>query len=171
MTSVADLLLDAFGRIRENVHAALGGELTGPQLAYRPDPDANSLAWLVWHLTRVQDDHIAEVAGLEQVWTSAGWSNRFDLTFPVDAIGYGQSSAEVAQVRPDSAEPLLGYHDAVYEQTVGYVRALTDADLDRIVDERWDPPVTLAVRLISVINDDLQHVGQAAYVAGLISRQ
>jgi hypothetical protein len=74
----------------------------------------------------------------------------------------------VSAVRPQSPDLLLGYHDAVYQQTVDYVGGLDDESLDRIVDRRWDPPVTLGARLISVISDDLQHIGQAAYASGLL---
>ncbi len=163
----AELLADAFGRIKDTVHRVVGG-LTEDQLAFRIDDRANSIAWLVWHLTRVQDDHVAEAAGLEQVWTAQGWADRFELPFAASATGYGQRAAEVAAVRPKSPELLTGYHDAVHDQTVGYVGTLTDADLDRIVDRAWDPPVTLGVRLVSVLADDLQHAGQAAYLRGLL---
>jgi uncharacterized damage-inducible protein DinB len=164
------LLIDAFSRIRETVHRAVDG-LTPDELAFRPDRDANSIAWLVWHLTRIQDDHIAEVAGLEQIWTSQGRSERFALPFPVSATGYGHRSEDVAAVRVNSADLLVGYHDAVCEQTIRFVGALTADDLDRVVDPSWDPPVSLGVRLMSVINDDLQHVGQAAYARGLLDRR
>ncbi len=167
--SSTDLLVDAFGRIREAVHQAVDG-LSREDLAFRVDSDANSIAWLVWHLSRVQDDHVADAAGLEQVWTAGGWADRFGLPFERMAHGYGQSSAEVAKVQAD-AELLTAYHDAVYEQTLRYVKGLTDADLPRIVDRRWDPPVTLAVRLVSVISDDLQHAGQAAFIRGIVERR
>ncbi|MEV6773281.1 DUF664 domain-containing protein [Nocardia sp. NPDC051030] len=169
MTS-AELLLDGFGRVRENVHAALAG-LTPEELAVQLDPEANSIAWLVWHLTRVQDDHIADVAGIEQVWTADGWAKRFELPFDDSATGYGDTAAEVAALRGVSAELLLGYFDAVHSQTADYVAELVDADLPRIVDTRWDPPVTLGVRLISVIDDDIQHSGQAAFIRGILLRK
>ncbi|MBO0855547.1 MAG: DUF664 domain-containing protein [Nocardia sp.] len=169
MTS-ADLLEDAFGRIKENVHGAVAG-LTQSELAARLDPGANSIAWLIWHLTRVQDDHIADVAGTEQVWTSGGWARRFDLPFDDARIGFGDGPGEVAALAGAPAELLLGYHDAVHEQTVGYLRGLTDADLPRVVDTHWDPPVTLGVRLISVVDDDIQHSGQAAFVRGVLLRR
>jgi hypothetical protein len=51
------------------------------------------------------------------------------------------------------------------------VRSLSEADLTRVVDRNWDPPVTVSVRLVSVIADDLQHVGQAAYVRGILQRR
>jgi uncharacterized damage-inducible protein DinB len=166
----AAVLTDSFSRIGEEVHAAVDG-LSAEQLAYRVDPEANSIGWLVWHLTRVQDDHLAGVAGIEQVWTEQGWAKRFGLPFPAHSIGYGHTSDEVAAVRVESPDLLTGYYDAVAACTADYVGALTDADLDRVVDEAWDPPVTLGVRLVSVIDDCTQHAGQAAFVRGLVLRR
>lgn len=168
--TAADLLTDAFGRIRGVVHRVVDG-LTPERLSYRVDDEANSIAWLVWHLTRVQDDHIADAANIEQVWTSSGWSERFALPFDESSTGYGHSSDEVAAVQVDSGELLTGYHDAVLEQTLRFVEPLTDVDLDRIIDESWTPPVSLGVRLVSVISDDLQHAGQAALVRGIVARR
>ena len=169
MTS-AQLLADAFGRIQGVVQRTVGG-LTPEQLAFRVDDDANSIAWLVWHLTRIQDDHIADVAGTRQVWASGDWAARFDLPFDLAETGYGFSADEVAAIRVESGDLLTGYHDAVYEQTIGYLATLTDEDLPRIVDRSWDPPVTLGVRLVSVVTDDLMHAGQAAFVRGVIERR
>ncbi|MFF8375167.1 DUF664 domain-containing protein [Streptomyces sp. NPDC015661] len=165
----AGLLVDSFGRIREVVHETVEG-LTDEELAARVDPDANTVAWLVWHLTRVQDDHLADAFDTDQLWTSDGWADRFGLPFPKRATGYGMTSAQVGAVRA-SAELLLGYHDAVHARTEDLIRTVTNADLNRIVDTRWDPPVTLGVRLVSVIADDLQHAGQAAYVRGVVERR
>lgn len=165
-----DLLVDAFGRVHESVHAAVAG-LSLEQLHRRLDDDANPVGWLVWHLTRVQDDHVADVAGAEQVWTSQGFDTRFGSPYPVSAVGYGQSSDEVGKLTVPSVEILTEYHDAVHDLTVGYVSGLSDDDFDRVVDTRWDPPVTLGVRLVSVVNDTLQHVGQAAYVRGILLRE
>src|SRR3954449_6671656 len=142
-----DLLVDAFGRIRSLVHAVVEG-LEPEQLGLRVDDGANTIAWLVWHLTRVQDDHVADLAGTEQVWTKDGWADRFGVPFEPGTIGYGQSSADVGQVRGVSAEQLAGYHDAVHDASVRYAHGLADAELDRVVDTRWDPPVTVAVRLV-----------------------
>jgi hypothetical protein len=164
----AELLTDAFGRVRELVHRIVDG-LTPEQLAYRADDRANSIAWLIWHLTRIQDDHIADAAGFKQVWTSGGWAERFGLPFDDSETGYGHGEDEVAAVRVP-ADLLAGYYDAVHKQTIGYVSELRDADLIRIVDESWTPAVTLAVRLVSVISDDLQHAGQAAFIRGLLER-
>ncbi|MEU3663401.1 DinB family protein [Streptomyces sp. NPDC032940] len=162
-----DVLIEGYGRIREEVHAAVEG-LDPDGLNARPADDANSVAWLVWHLTRVQDDHVADAFGLDQVWLTGGWEKRFGLGLPRLDTGYGHSSAKVAKVRVDSGDLLTGYHDAVHEQTLGALRSLAAKDLERIVDDNWDPPVSLGVRLVSVLSDDLQHVGQAAYVRGLV---
>jgi uncharacterized damage-inducible protein DinB len=168
MTS-ADLLVDAFGRIRQVVHRVVD-PLTPDQLAFRVDAEANSIAWLVWHLTRIQDDHVADAAQADQVWTSRGWVERFGLPFDPLATGYGHRPEDVAAVQVESGELLVGYHDEVYQQTIRFVEGLGDGDLDRVVDRSWDPPVTLGVRLVSVIADDLQHVGQAAFVRGVLER-
>jgi uncharacterized damage-inducible protein DinB len=166
MTS-ANLLADAFSRVRETVSEAVMG-LTPEQLAFRPYPEGNSIAWLIWHLTRIQDDHVAGITQAEQVWQSGEWAPRFGLAPGSMEHGYGHSSEQVAAIKVDSAEVLTAYYDAVHEQTIRYVTALTDADLERIVDRNWDPPVTVAVRLVSVISDDLQHAGQASYLRGMI---
>jgi DinB superfamily len=165
MTS-AELLTDAFGRIREVVHHTVEG-LSVDDLTWQPGDEGNSIAWLVWHLTRIQDDHVAGVAHSDQVWTSAGWADRFGLPFPVGETGYGHRPEQVGAVVADS-DSLIGYHDATHDRTVLFLRDVTEVDLDRIVDRRWDPPVTMGVRLVSVIADDLQHAGQAAYVGGTL---
>ncbi|MFC4337481.1 mycothiol transferase [Salininema proteolyticum] len=164
---VGEVFEDAFSRVAEEVHAVVEG-LSIERLEARPGPGANSIAWLVWHLTRVQDDHVADVAGRRQVWTAEGWHERFALPLPAEDTGFGHTSAEVARVSGLSGEQLTGYYDAVHARTVDYVRTLAPDDLDRVVDTAWDPPVTLGVRLVSVIGDDHQHVGQAAYVRGLL---
>lgn len=165
----ADIFVDAFGRVRETVHQVVDGR-TPRDLAFRVDGDANSIAWLVWHLTRIQDDHVADVANTEQVWTAGGWSQQFGLPFPPSATGYGHSSEDVAAVQVRSGELLTGYYDDVHDATIRYVERLADTEFSRIVDRSWDPPVSLAVRLVSVVSDDLQHAGQAAFIAGVVRR-
>jgi uncharacterized damage-inducible protein DinB len=166
VVTVAEVLTDAFGRVQETVHEAVEG-LSAEQLGTRLDDDANSIAWLCWHLARVQDDHLAHAFAVEQVWPR--FVARFELPFGPGATGYGHSSRQVAVVRADG-DLLTDYHDAVHEQTVALVSGVTDADLSRVVDERWDPPVTLGVRLVSVISDCLQHAGQAMFVRGILLR-
>ncbi|SDG48013.1 Protein of unknown function [Lentzea fradiae] len=164
--SATDVLLDGFGRVEQTVAELLDG-LTPDQLAHRVHGAGNSIGWLVWHLTRVQDDHVADLAGTSQVWTE-GWSKRFGLPLPEEDTGYGHDSGQVASVET-TAELLLGYHQAVHARTADYLRSVKPADLAEVVDEAWDPPVTRAVRLVSVLEDDLQHAGQAAFVRGLLT--
>ncbi|MDX6325173.1 MAG: hypothetical protein QOK15_1527 [Nocardioidaceae bacterium] len=172
MTDAIDLLRDLFARTHALV-PSLVAELSPAELLWRPDASANSIAWLVWHLSRVQDDHLAEVAGddVEQVWTSQGWVDRFALPYDAEAIGYGQTSEEVGAFVLDSPGLLTGYHAAVHVLTESVLDDLDERALDRVVDRRWDPPVTLAVRLVSVAGDTAQHVGQAAYIRGLVQRR
>lgn len=158
--------VDHFGRIRELV-AGLTNGLTEQVATHRIDPGANTIAWLLWHQSRVHDDHVADLAGTEQVWPQ--WRDRFGLPFEPDATGYAQSSADVAAVRVPG-ELLAGYDEAVHRATAVYLDRLTGDEPDRVVDTRWDPPVTVAVRLVSVIGDCLQHLGQAALIRGSAER-
>ena len=170
-TTATSILLDCFDRVHEDLPALLEG-LDEEALHWRADADANPLAWLVWHLTRVQDDHVAGVLDRKQVWTSQGFAERFALPYSTGDVGYGQGSDDVAAFRA-SAEDLLDYHAATHELTVGVLEELgaTEGAYDVVVDERWDPPVTAAVRLVSVVNDITQHLGQAAYLRGLLDRR
>ena len=165
-----DVLADAFGRIRGLVERIAEG-LDAEALAYRADPGANSIAWLLWHLTRVQDDHVSEIAGREQTWVDDGWAERFGLPADPANTGYGHSSDQVAGVRPESGDVLVDYHQAVFARTQEYLETVDDTELDRIVDRSWDPPVSVGVRFVSVIGDSYQHAGQAAYIAGTIERR
>jgi Protein of unknown function (DUF664) len=168
MATTSDLLLDTLSRVRENVHAVLAST-PHSQLAKPPAPGTNTIAWLVWHLTRVLDEQVAEVFGYPAAWEAGGWRERLALPVPPDAHGYGMTFDEVLQVRASAAH-LRGYFDAAAAAADEALRGVTDADLDRVVDESWDPPVTMAVRLVSVLDDCVQHVGQAAYASGILSR-
>jgi hypothetical protein len=163
------VLADAFERVRDAVYPAVDG-LTTEQLAFRLDGESNSIAWLVWHLARIQDDHVSGLHGAPQAWTSEGWSDRFALPFDPSDTGYGHGPDDVARVVVD-APLLLGYFERVHSRTLEYLRTLDGVDLERVVDRSWDPPVTAGVRLVSVVADDLQHVGQAAYLRGLVERR
>jgi hypothetical protein len=163
-----ELLSEAFGRIRQVVHSSLK-DASIEELTFRADPGANTIAWLIWHLTRVQDGHIAELVGGDQVWTAGAWFDRFDLPFDPQATGYGQTAGDVAAVRAD-AELLAGYYDGTHTRTIDYLHTLTEADFARIVDTSWNPPVTLGARLVSILSDDLQHAGQASFIRGLANR-
>ncbi|MGN6694871.1 MAG: mycothiol transferase [Aquihabitans sp.] len=163
--SARELLVDSFRRIRDLFDAVADD---APEvLAFRPAPEANTIAWLAWHLTRVQDTHVADLAGTEPVWSTAGWVDRFDLDLGRGATGYGATPDEVAALDDAPADLLVGYHADVHAATIAYIDSVDAAELARIVDTDWDPPVTASARLVSVIGDCLQHLGQAAYIRGL----
>ena len=158
-----DLLVDSFSRVRELMVELTDG-LTEETATYRPGPRANSIGWLLWHLTRIQDDHVAALARVEQAWPR--WREQFGIPFSDWDTGYGHSSKDVAAVRA-TGDLLAGYHADVHSLTLSYVEAITAEELARVVDTNWDPPVTASVRLVSVLGDCYQHLGQAAYVRGL----
>jgi hypothetical protein len=162
-----ELLNDALSRIEEGTRSTVQG-LSGEQLNTRIDGRANSIGWLVWHAARVQDAQVADVFGVEQVWSTNGWAQRFGLPLDVADTGYGHSSEQVAAVDVQDGALLVGYMHDTLSRTRDLLREVSEQDLDRVVDERWDPPVTLGVRLVSVVDDDVQHLGQAAFARGII---
>ena len=163
-----DVMVEFYDRLPDLVHRAVDG-LDASSLAARPGaPTANTIAWLVWHLTRVEDSHIAELLDEEQLWASGDWAASFGLDPDPSDTGYGDEPGDVARIQPASAEVLLRYFDAVHARTQEYLASLDTDALDDIVDRRWDPPVTRAARLVSIVDDCVQHAGQAAYARGLL---
>jgi hypothetical protein len=161
-----DLLTDGYGRVLEVLERVLKG-LTQDDLNWQPRPECNSIGWLIWHLTRLQDDHIASLMGEEQLWTKDGWHARFGRPAEAKDLGFGHSPEQVAVFQSPDIETFLAYHRAVLERSKRYFLTLSRADLDRKLDEPWFQPLpTVGVRLISVLGDSLQHAGQAAYVRG-----
>ncbi|WP_412093731.1 mycothiol transferase [Mycolicibacterium iranicum] len=167
MDSARELLRDLFTRQVEHVDD-LTENLTDDVALYRPTPEANTITWLIWHTARMQDAQVCDIAGMEQVWFRDGWVDRFGLDLPRDAHGYGHTPDEVAKVRAPAAL-LAGYYRAVHKLSLEYVASVSEDELARVIDKRWTPPVTASARLVSIIDDAAQHLGQAAYIRGLVS--
>jgi hypothetical protein len=163
------VLDEAFSRIPWVVRRALEG-IDPAALTWRVEPEANTIGWLVWHLTRIQDDHVADIAKAEQVWLTEDWAGRFGLSEATPHTGHQHTPEEVATIRPEGTDALLGYLDRVTERTRDFLTTIGDDDLDRVIDRSWDPPVTMGVRLVSVIADNLQHAGQTDYLRGIYDR-
>lgn len=163
------LLLDAFERIGEGVPVVIEG-LSVPELLWQPDTAANSIAWLVWHLTRQQDEQVAHLAGTPSVYRD-GWEHDLGLPYPSGAHGYGMTPADIAAFALTDPALLTGYHAATHDATTRYLADLEPGDQDRVIDRHWTPPVTVATRIISVLDDAAKHLGQAEYVRGLVVRR
>ena len=162
------LINDGYGRVLQILGRALNG-LTQDDLNELPHPDCNSMGWLAWHLTRVQDHHFADLIGEEQLWVKDGWHARFNRAPDPRDIGWGHSPEDVAAFSSPDAETLLEYYRAVLEHSKSYINTLSAPDLDRELNEpQYQPLPTVGVRIISVMSDNLQHAGQVAYVRGLL---
>jgi hypothetical protein len=164
-----ELLRDSFTRLIEHVDDLTDG-LTDELSSYRPTPSANSIGWLIWHSARVQDVQICHIAGTEDVWSRGGWADRFGLDLPTGDTGYGHGPDDVGKVQA-SADLLAGYYHAVHDMTLDFVETLSAADLERVIDRHWEPPVTASMRLVSIIDDCAQHLGQAAYLRGIAAER
>jgi hypothetical protein len=167
---VTELLVDGFGRIREGVPEVVEG--LGPEeLLWRPDADANHIAWLVWHLARQQDEQMAHLGHTTSAWRSGDWAGRFGLPYPASAHGYGMTSEEVGAFPLPDASVLVDYHAAVHDLTLEVLHGLGASDYRTVIDRNWDPPVTAAARIVSVLDDSAKHLGQAEYVRGMVTRR
>ena len=163
-----DIVLDALERIRSSLHRTLD-DLTLEEVHQQPQSDVNSIAWLAWHLTRVQDTSIAGLMGEEHLWVSHGWHAKFDMEPDSANDGFGHTPEQVSTFRVPSTETLLDFHDHVCERSKAYVARLEAEDFNRTLNEpQWQPLPTVGVRLVSVISDNLQHAGQAAYLRGML---
>ena len=163
------VLTELFGRIDGHVEDVLDG-LETSDLTWRPESDVNPIGWLLWHLTRVIDHQIADVAGKSQVWVTGDWASGFGLAPDPHNTGYGHDEAAVAAVQPRDHAVLGDYYAHVADHTAAFLSSLTADALDAVVDDQWDPPVTLGVRLISIADDAIQHAGAAAYLKGMLPR-
>jgi hypothetical protein len=164
-----EVLIESFSRVSEHVHGVLAG-IDDEWLTRTPVAGVNPIGWLIWHIARGQDVQIAMLVDGEQEWVKGNWAPRFGLEPDPWNMGYGHTPEQVASVRPESVEVLLDYYDAAWARTRTVLEDATTADLDRVVDENWDPPVTMGVRLVSIVDDDVQHAGQAWYLRGLFER-
>lgn len=160
-----EVLRDGFGRVAETLPRHLAG-LDAELLLWQPKPEANSIGWLAWHIGRCEDAQVSALAGEPDVYAQQGWVDRFDLPYRDQEIGYGHSPAQVSEFRIADPALLTDYYAAVHEATLVFLDDLTADDLDRLVDDRYR--VSVGVRLVSVVNDITQHLGQIGYLRGLI---
>ncbi len=163
------LLAEACTRIHDQVGSITDG-IDGKILSFRIDVDANTVAWLIWHLTRAEDAQVASLADQDQAWHADGWADRFALSLDADDTGYGATTAQVGALDDVTIDLLTGYYESTHTRTRAYVDGLTGGELDRVIDDSYDPPVTVGARLVSIIEDCLAHAGQAAYVRGVAER-
>ncbi|PID53987.1 MAG: aspartate/tyrosine/aromatic aminotransferase [Micrococcales bacterium] len=161
-----DILVDAAGRQIDIAARVLDG-IDQQTLHHMPAGKHNSIAWLVWHSARQQDLQLSMLTGLEQLWSAGDWGPRMGIDRPATEIGFGDGVEDVARLQVADVAALSEYLAETVRALQEYVRSLSTADLDYVINASWDPPVTRGIRLVSMIDDAVQHLGQAAYVRGL----
>ncbi|MDO4232156.1 MAG: DUF664 domain-containing protein [Lautropia sp.] len=166
-----ELLIDMAERPRERILGVLDGLTPAQANAFPVEalaPSIKSITWLAWHTAREQDLQIADLSGRDPVWISEGWRERFALDLPDDTEDWHHTPAEAAKVVVPDVELLRGYLNAATDATIRYLRSLSAASLDEVIDRNWTPPVTRAVRLVSILDDASMHSGQAVYARRLL---
>lgn len=161
-----DVLRDLTSRPRDAAER-MRPDLNPVSLNARPGGHDNSVAWLLWHSGREIDAQLADLTGHEQLWTAQDFARRFALGSAGDGVGYGHSAEEARRILVDDPELLLGYLGAALDAVDTYLDGITAAQLDDVIDEDWDPPVTRGARVVSVVDDAIQHLAQANYALGM----
>ncbi|WP_422742741.1 DinB family protein [Micromonospora sp. WMMD754] len=132
----------------------------------------NSIGWLLWHLTRSHDRNISELRGSQQVWLSDGWHARFGRGADPSDTGYRHSRAEAAAFQSPAPELVVAYHRAVVDMIDHYLDAASLDELSRrVASPTLGDTATVQDRLVGLLADGLQHVGQAALLRGMLERQ
>lgn len=165
---LAEFITGIFMRISQVLETALDG-LTEDEINQQPNPECNSIGWMVWHLTRVQDRFIAMLSNNEQVYIAGKWYEKFNRGADPQDIGYGHSSEDLANFKAPDTKTLLDYHYDTLEKTKQYTNRISPGELDRVIDNSRAP--TVALRLTAFISDNLQHAGQVAYLRGWLKNQ
>jgi len=163
----AGLVLDALGRVRDMVREAVK-DLSAEEMLAPPKPH---IAWLVWHIARVQDANFSGLLARPQLWIADRWHERFKMApDPRDyGSGHRHTCEQVDAFAVTDKQLLMAYHDAVFDQTKRYLSTVTNADLNRVLDEpQYNPLPTLSIRFASVINCNTRHAGQIEYLRGLV---
>ena len=165
-----DVTKSALTEYRQHLDRALEG-LTPIELRWQPTPTSNHILWIVWHIARVEDRWIMTyVADEDQVWIRDRWCEQ--LRMPSDDMGSGHSAEDVAAFPNLSVTQLLAYHDAVRENTFRIIDGLRTADLESTNPKNRegnpDPPPPVSWVLGHVAVEVAQHVGQIAYIRGML---
>ena len=166
MSAFQEALRSGLEEYLQGLHRAIAG-LTPAEARWQPTVHTNHIAWLVWHMARVEDRwvnrHLRRTA---EVWTADGWADRFSMD--PESTGFGQTMEDVRAMPEIALTDLRAYFDAVRAVTRQYLDQATDADLAR---EYPHPhlgarPGTWIVGHILV--EESQHTGQAALLRGMI---
>ncbi len=159
------LVIDTYVRTAQVLERALDG-LTVDDLNQQPHPDCNSMGWLTWHLSRVQDRAVSDLIGEDQLWVKDKWYAKFNRSPDPADTGVGHSPEDLMAFRSPDVRTLLKYHHAVLERSQRYLSNLSPTDLGRELNNPRAP--TVGARLTGILSDNLQHAGQVAYVRGLL---
>ncbi len=141
-------------------------DLTPTELAWRAGPKANPIGWMLWHMVRVEDMWIQFFAQKKpELWESQGWHKKFNL--PTRDTGFGHTPEQVATFPVLNLKELLAYSDAVRASTLDYLRNLSP-EAFAVIPREKRPEMSMGSIYRQIIGELYQHLGQIAYLKGLV---
>lgn len=154
------------GLSRNNAIIALAiKDLSEDDIHDQPGESDNTIAWMIWHQTRYEDNSIAVMSGGEQVWTTGKWHEKFGMPPDPENNGVGHKPDQVRSFRA-AKDDLLAYMAAVRPQTKSYLGGLSETDLDRTLTNIFGEALTVGEWLTRLLGDHTQHAGQICYLRG-----
>ncbi|WP_163654843.1 DinB family protein [Listeria sp. PSOL-1] len=161
------LSIDTLARAKERFEESLN-QMSVAESNTMPAPLIKSVTWLIWHTARELDYQISDLNKSQPLWLSQGWKEKFGLDLPDDTEDWHHTPQEAAKVIVSDKAILLDYLNASIDFTTSFLNTLEEESLDEIIDANWDPVVTRATRIVSIIDDAVMHSGQAVYTRRLV---
>ena len=143
--------------------------LNPAEMAWTPNDQCSSIAFLVWHYGRTLDRWLhTRLKGDAQLWQYGDWAERLGRAPAVDGdTGYGFTVDDLKAYKAPDSSALMEYVAAVRQESVEYFASLSESDFDgmEVVNPRGGT-ITLAVMCQQLIWEFNQHGGQIGYLRG-----
>jgi hypothetical protein len=164
---ISDFILDMLDRMQQAVMEAVDS-LSREELAWRPEPEANPIGFILWHQLRCED---AFVQGLiqrkTQVWVTEKWYQKLNLPENPMDNGYGYTAEQVAVFPILELSDLSGYAEAVRSRTLEYLKGVPPDKFDEVIQAGVFKGLAISKVFSLLLCEITQHIGQIAYLRGL----
>lgn len=143
--------------------------LSQEELMRQPQPGANHIAFILWHMVRAEDWFFHYLfQRVPQVWESEQWHEKLNLPDDPRVTGFGYTEEQVASFPSIQLRDLIAYSEAVRARTVDYLRSVNPARFDEIAKSRLFGEVSIGNLIGHLLIELAQHVGQIAYIREMV---
>ncbi|MFC1994682.1 DinB family protein [Chloroflexota bacterium] len=160
-----ELILASLEQSKGYLSKALDG-LTQEEAAWSPRAECNSIAFISWHIARVEDFFVNRaLQRKDELYESEGWQEK--LGTPPKEVGYQYTVGQLCAWPVPQLEVLRAYADSVREKTLAFLKHLAPARLSEVPRPDRSPD-SIGVTLGRISTEIALHVGQIAYLRGML---